>query len=317
MLSAKDVGGLMAMMPGFATDDANDIHARNTISVPRLHAGLNRMIADGADVIATTGSFGECHTLLPDEFEMLARETAAIVNKRVPLFIGVTSPNAREAMERTKIVATTGADGIFVGIPYYFPSTQANALRFIRDLTSEFPKLNVILYHNPVLHRIALDLPLFEELIKIPQLIGMKDSHRDTLSMMKLLDMTRGKISVMVNQFQYVPFAELGASGFWSIDAWMGPWPLLALRDAVARGETALAKSIIMELASARSGKGDLSWRETASKLAIRHAGYVDPGPLRAPFLEIPPEVERAAAHKAERWNGFCAKYRPIYEKAA
>src|SRR5205823_1035292 len=55
MLSAKDIGGLMAMMPAFATDNAADIRATSTVDVGRLHHGLDRMIRDGANVIATTG----------------------------------------------------------------------------------------------------------------------------------------------------------------------------------------------------------------------------------------------------------------------
>ena len=77
MLNAKDLGGLMAMMPAFATDDAANMRAVDTVDVERLRTGLNRMITDGAYVIATTGSFGECHTLLIDEFRMIARESIA------------------------------------------------------------------------------------------------------------------------------------------------------------------------------------------------------------------------------------------------
>ena len=43
MLSAKDVGGLMAMMPAFATDDAGDIRATMTVDVGRLRCGLDRI----------------------------------------------------------------------------------------------------------------------------------------------------------------------------------------------------------------------------------------------------------------------------------
>ena len=101
MLTAKDVGGMMAMMPAFATDEAADIKARNTVSIPRLHAGLDRMVRDGANVISTTGSFGECHALLPDEFAVIANESAAVMKQRVPLFVGVTAPNARASSERS------------------------------------------------------------------------------------------------------------------------------------------------------------------------------------------------------------------------
>jgi hypothetical protein len=43
-------------------------------------------------------------------------------------------------------------------------------------------------------------------------------------------------------------------------------------------------------------------------------AGYVEPGPLRPPFLDIPPEVIAAQKKKVERWQGLCAKYAPAYE---
>ena len=50
---------------------------------------------------------------------------------------------------------------------------------------------------------------------------------------MKLMGIVRGKMSIFVYQGQYYPYANYGAAGCWSIDAWMGPWPLLALRDAL------------------------------------------------------------------------------------
>src|SRR5262245_1061395 len=176
MLTSRDVGGLMAMMPAFATDTAASLTATNTVSVERLRAGLDRMVRDGADVIATTGSFGECHTLLPDEFALLARECVDVVNKRAPLFVGVTSVNARETVAKMRVVADTAADGVLLGVPYYFPSTVDNALRFFREIAELFPQLNILVYHNPALHHVTLPVDCFERFIKIPQVIGMKDS---------------------------------------------------------------------------------------------------------------------------------------------
>ena len=316
MLTARDIGGMMAMMPAFATDGAADIRATDTVSVERLRAGLDRMVSDGADVIATTGSFGECHTLLPDEFRTLAHESVGVVRRRVPLFVGVTSVNARETVAKMRVVAETAADGVLLGVPYYFPSTVENAVRFFREIAELFPKLNILVYHNPALHHVTLPVEAFEALVKIPQIVGMKDSHRDTMTFMKLQQVIAGKISVMCNQLQYVPFAGLGAAGFWSIDAWMGPWPLFALRDAVARGDIDAAKAVMLDIAGPGTRKPNLSWRETGSKLAIAMAGYVEPGPLRPPFLEIPTDVVDAQRKRAERWQTLCAKYAPAYQAA-
>jgi 4-(2-carboxyphenyl)-2-oxobut-3-enoate aldolase len=157
---------------------------------------------------------------------------------------------------------------------------------------------------------VRLPVEAFEAITKNPAVVAMKDSHRDTLEFMKLQTVIKGKIAHFCAQYQYYPYAELGASGFWSIDAWMGPWPQLALRDAVKRGDFAAAREITFDIVPPSSGKVDLSWRETASKIGVRMAGYVDPGPLRPPFLDIPPEVIERQKKRVERWKQLCEKYR-------
>jgi dihydrodipicolinate synthase/N-acetylneuraminate lyase len=312
MLGAKDIGGLMAMMPAFATDNASDILATSTVDVGRLHRGLDRMIRDGANVIATTGSFGECHTLLPDEFRTLAHESVAVVKKRVPLFIGVTSVNSREAVAKIRMIENSGADGILVGVPYYFPSSVENAVRFYRDIGELFPKLNIMIYHNPALHHVTIPVEAFTAITKNPAVVAMKDSHRTPQEFTELQKIIRGKMSVLVFQGQYATYAPLGAAGLWSIDAWMGPWPHFALRDAVARGDFEAAKAITLDIVPPGQPPANLSWRETASKIAIRMSGYVDPGPLRPPFVEIPAEVTERMTARVERWKKVCEKYRAL-----
>lgn len=312
MLSAKDISGLMAMMPAFATDEAADYRQTATVSVERMRAGLDRMIRDGANVIATTGSFGEFHTLLIDEFRTLAHEAARVVDRRVPLFVGVTSINTREVMEKCRIVSETGADGVLVGVPFYFPATVDNAARFFHDVGEAFPKLNIMIYHNPALHNVTIPVEAFTRITRNPAVIAMKDSHRSPDEFKDLMRVTDGRMSVMVNQNQYAEYAAYGAAGFWSIDAWMGPWPQFALRDAIRAGDVARAQSITADLKAQRDGgPPNLSWRETASKIAVRMAGYVDPGPLRPPFVEIPDDVVEKQRARVAYWKTLCDKYRP------
>ena len=215
MVTSADLGGLMAMMPAFATDDAADFKATNTVSVERLEKGLNRMIGDGANVISVGGSFGEFHTLLESEFETLARSSAEINNRRARMFIGTTMLNTRDAYRRMKIIADTKADGVLMGVPFYFPSSPQNAIRFYRDLAAEFPKLGIMIYHNPPLHNVKITVEMLAEISKIPNVVAMKDSHRDPVEFMRLTETVKGKMSIFVNQTQYVAFQPLGAAGFW------------------------------------------------------------------------------------------------------
>src|SRR4051812_34211873 len=126
MYAPDELRDLMIMLPAFATDDAASITATNTIDLDRLRDGVNRIIADGASSLVTTGTSGECHTLLWDEFQTLVRATLEVTAKRVPVFVGVTSPNSREAYQKAKWAQSIGAEGISAGVPYYEASTVAN-----------------------------------------------------------------------------------------------------------------------------------------------------------------------------------------------
>jgi hypothetical protein len=82
--------GVPVTLTAFATDDATDINATQTIAVDNLVAGVDRIIKDGIDVISTTGTYGECYNLLWEEFQTITTAAVDTVRKRVPLFIGVT-----------------------------------------------------------------------------------------------------------------------------------------------------------------------------------------------------------------------------------
>src|SRR5207248_4134751 len=94
--SSEELRGVCGMMPAFATANASDLFATNTVDVDNLQDGVDRIIKDGIGMIATTGSFGQCWNLLWDEFTTLVGATIEAVDKRVPLMLGVTSTNPRE-----------------------------------------------------------------------------------------------------------------------------------------------------------------------------------------------------------------------------
>jgi dihydrodipicolinate synthase/N-acetylneuraminate lyase len=309
--------GVMGMMPAFTTPDGDSLTATDTINTVELARAVDRIIGDGIDVIATMGSFGECHTLLPDEHKKLAEATIAAARKRVPVIIGCTSLNTRETLMKMKVAADLGADGVLCGVPFYFPATADNAAQFYLDIADAFPQLGIAIYHNPALHHVKLPVSIFEKLVTRPNIVAMKDSHRTPLEFMQLMNVIKGKISVLCNQSQAYPFVQMGAAGCWSINAWLGPWPVLHLRDAWRAGDWETVKQICLDLEAHGRTKtgGGLNWRENHAKIAMNYAGYCAPGPLRPPFRNIPPEVVEDAKKLAAGWKKLCEKYPP--KKAA
>jgi trans-o-hydroxybenzylidenepyruvate hydratase-aldolase len=311
MLSANDLSGVLAMMPAFSTPDAVDIKATQTIAVDNLKEGVDRIIKDGAHNIATTGTYGECYNLLFDEFKTLAVATVDAVKKRVPLFLGCTSPNPREVVQKMNFIKDLGADGVLLGVPYYETLPVLDAIQFYRDIAALFPKLNIVIYHNPENHKFTIPVAAFKELIKSPNIIGMKDSHRDTRAFMQLQRIIKGKIGVFVNQLQLYPYLELGAVGCWSTEVWMGPWPVLYLLEVVRRGDKAKAMEVIADLASESQGRPKPG---EGTKRPAEFANYCKVGPTRVPFLHFPEVQLERAKKRAEHWMKLNEKYRPLVE---
>ncbi len=315
MYAPDELRGLNAMMPAFATPNATDINATNTVDVDNLRDGVDKAIRDGINVLSTTGSFGEFHTLLFDEFQTLVRATLDVVNKRVPVFIGVTSVNGREAVQKIRFCKEAGAEGVFTGVPYYYPPTVENLIVFYHEVADMFPNMSIQIYHNPPLHRIHIPVSAFRKLTEKRNIVSMKDSHRSPLEFIRLMDVVRGKISLFVNQSQYYPYGTIGARGFWSTEVWMGPWPLLRLRDTVDAGDYDAAKEALLDITSGPGERFDAEApQDNARKLAATEAGYCNLGPNRSPFMVVTPQSMEAARKRAEYWKGLCAKYRPLVE---
>jgi 4-(2-carboxyphenyl)-2-oxobut-3-enoate aldolase len=314
MVTSQDVKGVMAMMPSFSTNNAGDLNSENTVDVDNLKAGVDRMISDGVDLITTTGSFGECYNLDWNEYKTLAAATVDAVKKRVPLFIGATSPNAREVVQRLRFVQDIGADGTLLGVPYYDAQSPDYMADFYSQIAEMFPKLGILIYHNPVNHKVKIPVSVFPRLVQHSNIVGMKDSHRDTREFVRLMEIIRGKISVMTNQSQMFPYYRMGSAGCWSIDAWMGPWPVLHLRNLVRAEKDQEALQVISEIMSAAGGERPGGNEGATAKLPIEFAGYVKPGPPRTPIIKFSDTTIERARKKAEGWKKLCDKYRPLVE---
>ena len=314
MITANELKGVLAMMPAFATADAVNIRATHTIAVDNLKDGVDKIIQDGINNIATTGTYGECYNLLFEEFKVLALATVEAVRKRVPLFIGCTSPNPREVVQKMNFVKNLGADGVLLGVPYYETLHVQDAIKFYHDIADLFPNLSILIYHNPENHKFTIPVSAFKELVKNPNIVGMKDSHRTTQAFMNLQKIVKGKISVFVNQTQLYPYYKMGAAGCWSTEVWMGPWAVLYLYDLLKRGEDHKAIEVIDDLVG--DGSGGRPVPGAGNKRPAEFADYCKVGPTRIPFVTFPEAELAKARRRAEHWMKLNAKYRPLMEAA-
>jgi hydratase-aldolase len=308
MLTAQDLKGVMALMPAFATDDAGDLEATSTVDVEKLATGVDRLIRDGIDCIVTTGSAGECYNLDWDEFTLLVNTTMEVVNKRVPLVVGTSSPSAREVVKKMKFLESVGAEATLLGLPYYSAKSPDYIVEFYRRIGEMFPRIGIMVYHVPQNHKTVIPMSCYPGLAKIPQIVAAKDTHRETRQFIDVMNIVADKISLFVHQEQFYPYGRLGASGFYSGTVWMGPWPLLHLRNLVREGREAESQQLTAEIKTASRAA------ERAGKVADKLAGYSDPGPERGSILALTEKDLAGAKSSVEQWKALCDRCRPLVE---
>ncbi|MFC7655274.1 dihydrodipicolinate synthase family protein [Pseudonocardia benzenivorans] len=313
-LVPSDMKGLWAFVPACSTPDAADVHAVNTIDTDALLSLVDRLVRDGADGIVTTGSAGESHTLTTEEYRTLVATVVETVNGRVPVFVGASTLNTRDSIERARLIADLGADGIMSGPPMYLPQTPENAVQYYKDLAEAVPELAIMIYQNPHAFRITLPPAAFRELAQVKNVVALKQTSMDIFNVLGAIKAVKDKMAVLVLDQLMYPAMMFGAAGGWSIDVCMGPWPALSLRDACQRGDWTEAAAIADQMQAPMRSLG-LTMEEFQAmqsawwKIAVDVAGYGRAGAARPPFVHIPEAVVDSARRYGQRWAGLAERH--------
>ncbi len=145
-------------------------------------AGLERLIehtisggVHGLFILGTTGEFASLSYRLKNE---LIHHTCRIVNKRVPVLVGVADSSFAESLNLATTAANEGADAVVITPPFYFSQGQAELLEYLQRVVPQLP-LPVFLYNMPVHTKMMIEPNTVVAAAEMPQVIGMKDSSSD------------------------------------------------------------------------------------------------------------------------------------------
>jgi len=115
--------------------------------------GVDKIIKDGLNNTPLRAPMVNATTCSSTNSRCWPRLRSEAVKKRVPLFVGCTSPNPREVVQKMNFVKDLGADGVLLGVPYYETLHVQDAIKFYHDIADLFPTLNIVIYHNPENHK--------------------------------------------------------------------------------------------------------------------------------------------------------------------
>ncbi|RLA50226.1 MAG: aldolase [Gammaproteobacteria bacterium] len=317
ILSAKDITGIVGIVPTPATPNAGSWSAEDTINLTETEKMTQIVIDGGIDIIMTTGTFGECASLTEPELESFVDCVVQTASEKSLVFAGITTLNTRDTIRRARRLLATGADGLFIGRPMWLALDDAGILKFYKDLVEALGNVPLVVYDNPQAFKGKISSTVYAELAKIPQIIASKHVGGPQLEQDLL---TVGEnIRLLPLESHWYKLAKKHpqlAKASWSGAVACAPAPLARLAQAIREQDWDLAEVLTEEInhaAIAMFPQGSLDkfmdYSIQIGKQRFVGAGLIDPGPARPPYSEAPQSYLEGGLECGRRWAQLQTKY--------
>ena len=297
----KDITKYQGIIPAFYAcyDDAGNISPEGVEALTRY------FVKKGVKGVYVGGSSGECIYQSVAERKLLLEHVVKAAEGKLTIIAHVACNNTRDSQELARHAESLGVDAIASIPPIYFKLPEHAIAKYWNDISSAAPNTDFIIYNIPQLAGVALTMPLFREMLKNPQVVGVKNSSMpiQDIQMFKDEGTRDGRSFVVFNgpDEQFLGGRVLGADG--GIGGTYGAMPelflkldeLLAKRDLETA--TRLQYAIDNIIYALCATKGNM-YATIKGVLRIREG--LDLGGVRAPLVDLVPEgmpkVEKAAA---------------------
>ena len=317
MINAKDLRGVVAIMPTPAKGGADRPDALNTVDLDETARLAESSIRDGAAGIMALGTMGECATLSSKDYEAFVDCLLATVQGRIFTFVGATALGTHEIVRRIHFLKERGATATLLGIPMWQPATLEMAVKFYASIAATFPDFPIMVYANPRAFRFDFGVDFWKMIVdKAPTVMSAKFANKGIL--LKVLEATKGRVNFVPPVGLAYGFAELAPEIFTT--CWIpsvGPQPAIALMKALAARDLERARTVAADIAWAvephhaitSSQEVFASYNIQLEKILMGASGYCKPGPIRPPYDYMPEDFAAAARESGQRFAKLREKY--------
>jgi 4-hydroxy-tetrahydrodipicolinate synthase len=231
-------GVLPAIITPFKRNSAMDL------DIPGLERNIVFLLSCGIHGIVPCGSTGESATLTFAEHEKVIAVTIDLVNGKIPVLAGTGSNNTAEAVRLTKAAKDSGADGVLVISPYYNKPNRAGLVKHYTKLADlDIP---VVVYNVPGRTGQNLEPDLIAELARHPNIVGVKEASGNIGQISRIIEETQDEDFAVISGDDNLtfPIMALGGSGVISVAANVDPVRMVAMCEAMEKGDTKKALSL-------------------------------------------------------------------------
>jgi 4-hydroxy-tetrahydrodipicolinate synthase len=166
---------------------------------------IEHIIRGGVHGVFLLGTTGEAPNLSYEIRKEFIRKACALINKRIPVFVGITDTSIQGSLEIAETAKVEGADAVVISTPYYVPMSQDEMVNYLEYLVPKLP-LPFMLYNMPSCTKMHLSVGTVRKAQQLGA-IGIKDSSGDLAYFYALIDEFRDtpKFSVIVGTELFIP----------------------------------------------------------------------------------------------------------------
>jgi len=228
-------GVLPALVTPFTADEA--------IDEPGLR-GLVQYVLPHVDGLVPCGTTGEFIYLTADEQRQVIEIVIDEVAGRVPVVAGACAPSTRQAVQLARAAQEAGASGCLVVTPYFLHPSDKGIYQHFYEVASAVD-IPIILYNIPQVVDAYLPRTVVEDLADIPNIVALKDSSGNLTYTMEVLEMTDGRLDVLIGHDEVVlPALAGGCSGMILASAQVFPEIWQGVYSAVQTGDMDTARAL-------------------------------------------------------------------------
>jgi 4-hydroxy-tetrahydrodipicolinate synthase len=215
-----------------------------SIDFEGTQAVLDALVCDGVHGLVVMGTCGENNSLDAEEKRRLLAAAVEVVDKRVPIIVGVSEFTTPNACAFARDAETIGADALMVLPSMVYVPTELELETHFRHV-AQATSLPIMLYNNPPAYRVNIGLDVLERLTDVPNIVALKESAPDTRRFTDLAN-SFGDRFILMAGLDDVAFEGLllGAKGWISGLTSAFPKESVALVEALRIGDVATARAI-------------------------------------------------------------------------
>ena len=282
--------------------------AEGKVSLDACKALTQYYIDKGVQGLYVGGSSGECIYQSKEERKAVLEAVMEVAKGKLTIIAHIACNNTADSQELAAHAESLGVDAIASIPPIYFKLPPYAIAKYWNDMSAAAPNTDFIIYNIPQLAGVSLSIPLLQEMLKNPKVIGVKNSSMPTQD----IQMWRDEGAIVFNgpDEQLISGLVMGAIG--GIGGTYGAMPELyvELYRCVKAGEMAKALEIQNDccriIYKLCSGHGNMYGM---IKEVLRINEGIDCGSVRLPLAPLVEADLAIAKECAEMLRAAIAKY--------